>query len=47
VKFARLRRPKAAWNIDLTQIQQHYKKQVSLRGGHIRQREGKRKKIIK
>jgi hypothetical protein len=25
------------WNIDLIQIQQYYEKQVTLRGGHIRE----------
>jgi hypothetical protein len=30
------------WNIDLIQIQQYYGKQVTLRGGHIQEREGKR-----
>jgi hypothetical protein len=33
------------WNIDLTQIQQYYDKQVTLRGGHIREGEGKRRKL--
>jgi hypothetical protein len=33
------------WNIDLIQIQQYSEKQVTLRGGHIREREDKRRKI--
>jgi hypothetical protein len=32
------------WNIDLIQIQQHYEKQVMLRGGCIQEREDKRRK---
>jgi hypothetical protein len=31
------------WNIDLIQIQQYYEKQVTLRGGHAQEREGKRR----
>jgi hypothetical protein len=30
------------WNTDLTQIQQYYEKQVTLRGGHIQEKEGKK-----
>jgi hypothetical protein len=33
------------WNTDLIQIQQYYEKQVMLRGGHIQEREGKRRKL--
>jgi hypothetical protein len=33
------------WNIDLKQIQQYYEKQVTLRGGYIQEREGKRRKL--
>jgi hypothetical protein len=33
------------WNIDLKQIQQYYEKQVTLRGGHIGDEKGKRKKL--
>jgi hypothetical protein len=32
-------------NIDLLQIQQYYEKQVTLRGGHIGEGEGKRRKL--
>jgi hypothetical protein len=32
-------------NIDLIQRQQCYEKQVTLRGGHIRERKGKRRKL--
>jgi hypothetical protein len=34
-----------SWNIDRTQTQQYYEKQVSLRGGHIQEREGERRKL--
>jgi hypothetical protein len=33
------------WNIDLIQIQQYYGKQAMLKGGHIRERMGKRRKL--
>jgi hypothetical protein len=33
------------WNIDLTQIQQYYEKQVTLRGGHKQEWEDKRRKV--
>jgi hypothetical protein len=33
------------WNIDLIQIQQYYDKQVTRKGGHIQEREGKRRKL--
>jgi hypothetical protein len=33
------------WNIDLIEIQQYYEKQVMLREGCIREREGKRRKL--
>jgi hypothetical protein len=33
------------WNIDLKQIQQYYEKQVMLKGGHIGDGEGKRRKL--
>jgi hypothetical protein len=33
------------WNIDLIQIQQYYEKQVTLRGGLIWERKGKRRKL--
>jgi hypothetical protein len=33
------------WNIDLIQIQQYYEKWVTLRGGHIREGEGERRKL--
>jgi hypothetical protein len=32
-------------NIDPIQIQQYYEKQVTLKGGHIQDREGKRRKL--
>jgi hypothetical protein len=35
------------WNIDLIQMQQYYEKQVKLRGGHIQEGKGKRKKLRK
>jgi hypothetical protein len=49
VKLAKYKRRKAAhslhmWNIDLIQIQ-YYEKQVTLRGGHIIDWEGKRRKL--
>jgi hypothetical protein len=52
VKLARFRKPKPhvfshMWNSDLTQIQQYYEKQVTLRGGHIREREGEHRKLRK
>jgi hypothetical protein len=33
------------WNIDLIQIQQYYEKQIILRGGHIQEEEGKRRRL--
>jgi hypothetical protein len=33
------------WNIDLIQTQQYYEKQVTLRGGHTGEGEGKRRKL--
>jgi hypothetical protein len=33
------------WNVDQIQIHQYYGKQVTLRGGHIQEREGKRRKL--
>jgi hypothetical protein len=33
------------WNIDLIQIHQYYEKQVTLRGGHIGERETERRKL--
>jgi hypothetical protein len=33
------------WNVDLIQIQQYYEKQVTLRGDHIKEREGKRRNL--
>jgi hypothetical protein len=33
------------WNTDPIQTQQYYEKQVTLRGGHICEREGKRRKL--
>jgi hypothetical protein len=33
------------WNIDLIQKNQYYGKQFTLRGGHLGEREGKRKKL--
>jgi hypothetical protein len=33
------------WNIDLTQIQQFYEKIGHTKGGHIREREGKNRKL--
>jgi hypothetical protein len=33
------------WNTDLIQILQYYVKQVMLRGGHIQEGEGKRRKL--
>jgi hypothetical protein len=33
------------WNMGLIQIHQDYEKQVMLRGGHIQDREGKRRKL--
>jgi hypothetical protein len=33
------------WTSDLTQIQQYYERQVTLRGSHIQDREGKRRKL--
>jgi hypothetical protein len=33
------------WITDLIQIQQYHEKQVMLRGGHIPEREGKRRKL--
>jgi hypothetical protein len=33
------------WNTDPIQMQQYHEKQVTLRGGHIREREGKRRKL--
>jgi hypothetical protein len=33
------------WNIDIIQIQQYYEKQATLKGGHIREGEGKRRKL--
>jgi hypothetical protein len=32
-------------NIDLIQIQQYYEKLVTLRGGHIQEREDKKRKL--
>jgi hypothetical protein len=49
-EVSQFRRPKATfslmWNTDLTQIQQYYEKQVTLRGGDI-QEEDKRGKLRK
>jgi hypothetical protein len=50
MKLARFRIPKAfshMWNIDPTQYKKYYEKQVTLRGGHIQEREGKRRKLRK
>jgi hypothetical protein len=33
------------WHVVPIQIQQNYEKQVTLRGGHLRDREGKRRKL--
>jgi hypothetical protein len=33
------------WNIDLIQIQQYYEKQVTVRGGHIWEEQGKRRRL--
>jgi hypothetical protein len=33
------------WHIDPIQVQQYYEKQVTLRGGHLLDREGKRRKL--
>jgi hypothetical protein len=33
------------WHIDLILIQLYYEKQVTLKGGHIGEREGKRRKL--
>jgi hypothetical protein len=50
VKLARFRRPRTTcfshiWNIDLILIQPYYEKQVTLRGDHIQEGEGKRRKL--
>jgi hypothetical protein len=33
------------WNIDIIQIQKYYEKEVTLWRGHIREGEGKRRKL--
>jgi hypothetical protein len=33
------------WNIDLIQIQQYYEKLIMVRGGHIGEQKGKRRKL--
>jgi hypothetical protein len=50
VKLARFRKPNATFffsyvDIGLIPIQQYYKKEVTLRGGHIQEREGKRRNL--
>jgi hypothetical protein len=48
--LASFRKPKAEffshmWNVDLIHIQQYHEKQVTRRGGHIQEGEGKRRKL--
>jgi hypothetical protein len=50
VKLARLKKPKTACFLSFVKYtqykyKQYYEKQVTLRGGHIREREGKRRKL--